>query len=564
MKINLTSNTIADNARAAQNRATSGAATSIARLSSGERITSASDDVASLSIATNIRTRLSGLRASVSNVNQADSMLQIADQALNQMTTILQRQKELAVRAGSGALSDGERGFLDQEFQQLTAEITRLANATNFNNVRFFNGSEESALTLAQTNAIAANAILGTSGLQVGGGGNATASATPIQAFNRLTGASMAGTAAAGRLQLVDSTGAVLANGAYDDVNESVYGSFSDFKFSDVVYGTTGRGYATLTATLNGVEYTGRVVSAATTRVTLTNGNTRLNMNLGTVNLTDGGRTEFSLNSIQDAFKNTVIARTNVLNDVSFAGTRLNGAVGTSTRSIANIRLTTGEMVDIGKFEYLGNRNAANSNTIAVTINGTRFIADNVRDLISGGNLQFRDEARIQVLSINLAGLTTNITNIRTRPQDREQFIAALNTAFAEVRSSMDFAIEDASISINIGKITPKSLYADQEASVATAKDASNANNLLDYALKRVNSMRANIGAVISRLGFAGSVLATSIQNQDAARASLTDTDVASESSAFAQFIVKADFSSFAIAQANNLPETLLDLLSDQ
>lgn len=562
MKIGLNSNTIADAARAAQKNTANTIASSTARLSSGKRIISASDDIASLSISTSIRTRLSGLRSAQNNVNQADSMLQIADQALNQITGVLQRQKELAVRASSGDVSDNERSFLSQEFRALTDEIQRIASSTNFNNIRFFTQTRD-LLTLTQSNTEAFNAILSSTSLQVSGGGNAIRSNTPIQAFNSLTSASMAGTGAPGRLQLVDANGVLLANSAYATVNESVYGSFSSFKFSDIIYGPTGRGSATLTATLNGVEYTGRVVSAGTARVVLSSGDTHLNLNLGTVNLTDSGRASSSISNITDAFKTTVIARTNTIGGVNFFDTGLAGAIGTNTTSIANIRLTSGDAITIEKFEYLSNNGSANSNQIAVQVNGTTFIADNVRDLISGGTLQFRDEARVQVLSINLAGLDTNITNIRTRALDREKFIDALNNGFSAIRTGVDFALDGTAIQVGVNQITPQTLYDGQNIDVATTASAAQASSILDQALQRVNSTRANIGAAISRLNFANSVIGNSIQNQDAARAALADTDVASESTTFAQSITKAEFANYAIAQANKLPETLLDLLNE-
>lgn len=120
------------------NRASS---SSIARLSSGERIVRAADDVASMSAGTSLRTNVTTLKTALINAAQGSSMLQVADGALSEITDILLRQKAIAVQAGSGSLSSAERSFLNQEFQNLTAEIDRLAEQTNFNGVKLLDGS---------------------------------------------------------------------------------------------------------------------------------------------------------------------------------------------------------------------------------------------------------------------------------------------------------------------------------------------------------------------------------------------------------------------------------------
>ena len=116
-------------------------ATSVARLSSGNRIIKASDDVAGLSIGTSLRTQVTTLRQAFINTTQGNSLLQVADGALSQVLDILQRQKAIATNALSGTLSDTERSFLNQEFVQLRDEIDRLTSSTNFNGVTLLDGS---------------------------------------------------------------------------------------------------------------------------------------------------------------------------------------------------------------------------------------------------------------------------------------------------------------------------------------------------------------------------------------------------------------------------------------
>ncbi len=142
--------------------ASSASSSSVARLSSGNRIVKASDDVAALSTGTSLRTQVLALKTALTNASQGTSLLQVADGALSQVTEILQRQKAISLQAGSGSLTDTDRGYLDQEFQALSAEIDRLTGATNFNGVKLLNGSLAQAAVVSDvtSNADAANTTL--------------------------------------------------------------------------------------------------------------------------------------------------------------------------------------------------------------------------------------------------------------------------------------------------------------------------------------------------------------------------------------------------------------------
>lgn len=122
-------------------KASSMASSSIARLSSGNRIVKASDDVAAMSAGTSLRTQVTTLRMALINTSQGSSLLQVADGALSQITDILQRQKAISIQAGAGSLGDAERSFLNQEFSNLSSEIDRLTQNTNFNSVNLIDGS---------------------------------------------------------------------------------------------------------------------------------------------------------------------------------------------------------------------------------------------------------------------------------------------------------------------------------------------------------------------------------------------------------------------------------------
>ena len=93
------------------------------KLSSGERITRASDDAAGLAISENLKAQIRGGRQAKRNANDAISMIQTAEGGLSEISNIIIRLRELSVQAASDTIGDTERGFTDIEFQQLKEEI---------------------------------------------------------------------------------------------------------------------------------------------------------------------------------------------------------------------------------------------------------------------------------------------------------------------------------------------------------------------------------------------------------------------------------------------------------
>jgi flagellin len=142
---------------AAANTATS---SDVARLSSGNRIIQASDDVASLATGTSLANQVSALRAAQTNAAQGNSLLQVADGALAQIQIILQQQKSIALQAGSGALTDTDRGFLNQQFQALSQQIDNLTTSTTFNGVGLIDGSLTQRVGVASNTSNATQATM--------------------------------------------------------------------------------------------------------------------------------------------------------------------------------------------------------------------------------------------------------------------------------------------------------------------------------------------------------------------------------------------------------------------
>ncbi|NDF14552.1 flagellin FliC [bacterium] len=110
------------------------------RLASGNRITSAGDDAAGLSISENLHAQIRSMKQAERNANDGISFVQVAEGGLSEVGNILVRMRELSIQAASDTIGDRERGFIDKEWQSLKQEIDRIANVTNFNGTTLLNG----------------------------------------------------------------------------------------------------------------------------------------------------------------------------------------------------------------------------------------------------------------------------------------------------------------------------------------------------------------------------------------------------------------------------------------
>ena len=141
MALVINHNMMAMNATRNLNDAYSRLAVSTRRLSSGLRIGTAADDAAGLAIREIMRAEIAGMNQGVRNANDAISMIQTADGALGIVDEKLIRMKELAEQAATGTYNSTQRLMIDSEYQAMASEITRIANATDFNGVPLLNGN---------------------------------------------------------------------------------------------------------------------------------------------------------------------------------------------------------------------------------------------------------------------------------------------------------------------------------------------------------------------------------------------------------------------------------------
>ncbi|EOR23183.1 flagellin protein [Niallia nealsonii AAU1] len=133
------------------NSATNAQSKSMEKLSSGLRINSAADDAAGLAISEKMRGQIRGLDQAAKNAQDGISLIQTAEGALSETTDILQRMRELATQAGNDTNTTEDRGEIQKEINQLTSEINRIGNTTEFNTQKLINGNK-AVTTGAATN----------------------------------------------------------------------------------------------------------------------------------------------------------------------------------------------------------------------------------------------------------------------------------------------------------------------------------------------------------------------------------------------------------------------------
>jgi flagellin len=141
MSLVINHNLMAMNATRNLSNSYSNLAVSTRRLSSGLRIGTAADDAAGLAIRELMRADISSINQGIRNANDAISMIQTADGALQVIDEKLIRMKELATQAATGTYTSAQRLIIDSEYQAMASEITRIANATDFNGIKLLDGT---------------------------------------------------------------------------------------------------------------------------------------------------------------------------------------------------------------------------------------------------------------------------------------------------------------------------------------------------------------------------------------------------------------------------------------
>lgn len=440
------------------------------KLSSGLKINRAGDDAAGLAISEKMRGQIRGLEMASKNSQDGISLIQTAEGALNETHSILQRMRELAVQASNGTNTDSDRAELQKEVEQLTQEIDRIRNTTEFNTKKLLNGD-----------------------MAV----KAASSTTGIQSVTVTNDSMKAGTYTI----TADDTNNITLGVT---VKSSTIAGFNDQ--ADVVFADD--------ADLEGLQ-------------------------LGDYKLisTDIGGGNFKL-ELQDSTGKVVASNSSVAANAAATLTGSNGEVfkiaagAVSSAGEASFSLEATTAADL-------NLQDATSQTVATLASGvtSRNGVFEVGDL----KIELNSEA-----FANFGTLASTAVFSGTVTNNAETFQIGAN--------------EGQITKLGIGDMSARELGVDN-LDLTTTAGAQAAISTIDEAIEKVSSERAKLGAVQNRLEHTINNLGTSAENLTAAESRIRDVDMAKEMMEFTKQNILTQAAQAMLAQANQQPQGVLQLL---
>jgi flagellin len=532
----------------------------INKLASGNRITSAKDDVAGLAVGTTLQSKVQTLKSSSINIEQANSLLQVADGSMKEIGDILKRQSSLAQQASSGALDSVARGFLQEEFSKLESEIDRIAENTNFNNLKLINGDfghskydDVKATSFSDSN-------------------------YPVNT---------------GNLDVTQSDGTKIGeihDGQISTARGSISGSVEDISVSY----DSNKSETTIMIQVGGKEYSVTQDMSSNGYFGLTEdfdskikGNqfTNIGFNSG---LSDPGDYEVN-DGTTIGYLNTSKITENTgsiggaVEDVraNYKGSNqtevtitIGGKDFTITDDLSNVSGGTTKTLadgDGNKIDFLYNNDQGQALQITDQESADAF-ANKMRHLLGGSSsfegtgtdIHLQDKDGKNALNLKYKNDTNGSDTDMNIDSEAEAaaYQSALKNAF-KFGSNFQVGTEsNDSIAVHINNVTTTRLYDEKNLDISEGgAKAQTAKDTIDSAINKLSSARANVGALQSRFENAGNVVDTATTNQDAARSTFLDADMAQQSTNFAQAQVKTQSSISMLAQANNLPQQLLKLV---
>jgi flagellin len=489
------------NAQQNLNKTNNAMQSSLEKLSSGYRINSAADDAAGLAISQKMQGQISGLNQASQNAQTAVSLIQTADGSLNETQSILQRMRELAVQSSSDSNTSDDRSKIQIEVDQLSKEITRISNTTQFNTQNLLAGGlndtfqiganqgQNISLSVGAMDAYSLGVTGNSSSVQ-----NFSGAKVGIQGLTNLSRGFA--TATTSGYQIVVAKVAANASGAGKTSAVNVSKSAGT--------GTVTKAAVTVT---NASGYTGTTNATYQVRVSAVSGSSATQIQYSTDNT---NWTTASLNSKHAA---------------TIDGMTFTAASGTSTASFA-VGDTFGFNTTAAKatFQLENASGSAIGGPVSVTNGSTSAVI---------GDAKGDQSVTVNYSFTGLSGGTA-------------KFGVQVNN------SSAATTVE--------GQVTSDAV-AQNGIDVTTQESASKAITAIDNALSTVSAERAKLGAYQNRLTDSSDNLTTSANNLTAANSVITNVDMAAEMSKFTQSQVLSQAGVAMLAQANQAPQAILKLL---
>ncbi len=487
--------------------------TSTERLSSGMRINSSADDAAGLAISELMRADIAALNQGVRNANDAISLIQTADGALGVIDEKLIRMKELAEQASTGTYDSTQRLMIDSEYQQMASEITRIANATDFNGIKLLDGSLSGVHDGSEATSTGALKVhFGTSNDSAEDYYYIEIGETTAQAFG-------------------------LGNAStWNDAQERITAKISSEMEKEI---------DKLFAADGGATYTEADKTAAKALIQKVTDD--IYAKLGSMSGQDPAMTDADLAALVDAWDGTTTAATGGFNDAgkALATGSLDGVFEKlKTDTDGNGTTTDAEM--LANYKTLSDRDKEKlayafgmatlekwSTATAAGAAGSTTAFDNAGPAF--GNLgTIANGGGADIDTATAGGTPGNVANLLNQARDN-----ALKTSFNDLS----------------GKIN----YAGQ--SIATQEDAQIALDAINTAIVEKDKIRAHLGATQNRLENTVTNLTIQSENLQNAESRIRDVDVATEMTNFVRNQVLTQSAVAMLSQANSMPQMAMSLI---
>ena len=558
------------------------------RLSSGYKINRSADDSAGMAIASKMRTQIKGLDQANRNASDGVSLVQTAEGALNEVEAMLQRMRQLAVQGANGTNSDGERKAITEEIDALKEEIERIAKTTEFNKQPLLDGTQERRRYTDVAGAeisslsdsvpagyyaisVSAFATPATASLSFGAkADNDTVDAKGVLVINdykimidssdTIADVKSKIVSAANKLNLTVSVG------NNNTLNLTTYEYGREAKINCICTSDTLRNELGLTNWLpRTAEFTFNGKSdiepiGVDGKVTI-NG---VDVNIAATDLIGDVKTKISgIASSADVYRDSDSEKKNsmVLSTKSFGSTATVDVLFDSTalRNAMGMKEQTRELEVRGK-DMKANVLVAPTNAAAVTSTAARMTEFSNTAIITcnGNKAVVRDNKGFEIeYMVDRKKMTEDdIKEVENGGKEILAEIKDLGMMTLHVGAN-----EGQIIDVNIPKVSLETLGIDLM-NTSTENGCGKALTQLDGAIDKISSIRASLGAYQNRLESTINNLSSTEENMTSAISRIEDTDMAKEMTEFTRLQVLSQASTAMVAQANERPQTVLQLLS--
>lgn len=535
---------------------------SMEKLSSGLRINRAGDDAAGLAISEKMRGQIRGLTQASRNASDGISLVQTAEGALNETTNILQRMREISVQSANSTNTETDRAALQEELNQLTTEINRIGNTTEFNTQKLLNGGAGSSSSSNITDAASAvvktgdftatdlstkqniNATIKVDGttfdISEALKSNFTTADEVIAKLNEVT---------AGEKKLSDVVDITKVEGSTGGKNSLLFTAKSTGKSSSVEISSTTTEVATLLGYQNGnISAKGEGNNATVQKHGLEGTGDKLTAN--NVTVTKGQ--EFKVVVGRDSEVSVKFAKDKTY-DVKNADANVAQAAREELVKDINEALQ--------KAGLSGKVTASLSND-----NQLQMISENGKDIAITGMVDFGIADNAQVQNVNQvvgagaqgAGFEVNLQIGANSGQAMNLSIADMRAAALGITGNTGQAGFSSTNNVTNGTDT---ISTEASLDITSATNASKAITAIDSAMEKVSSERARLGAVQNRLEYTISNLDNTAENLTSAESTLRDVDMAKEMMEYSKNNILSQAAQSMISQANQQPQNVLQLL---